>query len=447
MKLDKNIFLKSAIISLIVISFFLGYFLRENASGGGLEFYNLSWPIINSFKKDFFFTISNYGSFGDGSFPLAHIINAYLNPFSNNDVNLQLSITFISLIVFLLFAISIKQHFPHVRSIDIYLTSTAILLLPFFRVSAFWGKPENFSWLFFIISLYFFLQIKPNISKEPNKKKIFNIIFFCFFSACTLYVRQSFIFLPISYFLYLLLYKAHKRIIIISAISFFILAIPGLLLIIEWKGLYDNENFDGYFVSFVNPKYIIKNIPIIFSFFGFYLFPILIIELIRDGYKNIFFKYSKTFLSFFVFLIILHFIGMLDYLSNYTIGGGAILKLNYLIKQNNYFLLLIFSSFGFGIVVNLLKDDLKNNAVFILPIFVIYGFPNILYQEYFEPLILIIFFLALKTNLHKVYFNKVGLSCSIFLLYFTTYLLGSIYFKHFVFSSLEDWKNYLLQIQ
>ena len=139
MKLDQNIFLKFTAISLIIISFFLGYFLRENASGGGLEFYNLSWPIINSFKKDFFFTISNYGSFGDGSFPLAHIINAYLNPFSNNDVNLQLSITFISFIVFLLFGMSIKQHFPNIKFIDIYFTSSAILLLPFFRASAFFS--------------------------------------------------------------------------------------------------------------------------------------------------------------------------------------------------------------------------------------------------------------------------------------------------------------------
>ena len=447
MKLNKNIFLKSGIITLIIISFFLGYFLRENASGGGLEFYNLSWPIINSFKKDFFFTISNYGSFGDGSFPLAHIINAYLNPFSNNDINLQLSITVISLIIFFLFAISIKQNFPLIKPIDIYLTSSVILLLPFFRASAFWGKPENFSWLFFIISLYFFLQIKENIFEKPNKKKIFNIIFFCFFSACALYVRQSFIFLPISYLLYLLLYKAHKKIIITSIISFLILAIPGLLLIMEWKGFYDTKNFDTYFLSFVNPKYIIKNIPLLLGFFGFYLFPILIIEFIKDGYKNIFFKYGKPFLLFLIFLTIFHFIGILDYLGNYTLGGGAILKLNYLIEQNNYFLLLIFSSFGFSIVVNLLKEDLKNNVVFILPIFIVYGFPNLLYQEYFEPLILIIFFLALKTNLHRIYFYKPGLSCSIFLFYFATYLLGSIYFKHFVFSSLEEWKNYLLQIQ
>ena len=283
--------------------------------------------------------------------------------------------------------------------------------------------------------------------KNQIKKKISDIAFFCFFSACALYVRQSFIFLPISYFLYLLLHQAHKKIIIISVISFFILAIPGLLLIIEWKGLYDHKNFDGYFSSFMNPKHIIKNIPIILSFFGFYLLPILIIELIRDGYKSIFSKYSKTFSFFFVLLFIFHFTGILNYLGSYTIGGGAILKLNYLIKPNNYFLLIIFSSLGFSIIINLLKDDLKNNVVFILPIFAVYGFPNLLYQEYFEPLILIIFFLAFKTNLHKVYFHKPGLSCSIFLAYFATYLLGSIYFKHFAFNSLENWKNYLLQIQ
>ena len=114
MKLNNFFFLKFIVISLIIASFFTGYFLRENASGGGLEFYNLSWPIINSFKEDFVFTISNYGSFGDGSFPLAHIINAYINPFSNNDTNLQLSITILSFVVFLVFVLGIRQNFSYV---------------------------------------------------------------------------------------------------------------------------------------------------------------------------------------------------------------------------------------------------------------------------------------------------------------------------------------------
>ncbi len=69
MILNKNIFFKVTVISLVIVSFFLGYFLRENSTGGGLEFYELSWPIIQSFKKDFLFTIKNYGSFHDIRYP------------------------------------------------------------------------------------------------------------------------------------------------------------------------------------------------------------------------------------------------------------------------------------------------------------------------------------------------------------------------------------------
>ena len=50
MDLNKNFLFKFLTILLILFSFFAGYILRENASGGGQEFYNLSWPIINSFK-------------------------------------------------------------------------------------------------------------------------------------------------------------------------------------------------------------------------------------------------------------------------------------------------------------------------------------------------------------------------------------------------------------
>ena len=134
---------------------------------------------------------------------------------------------------------------------------------------------------------------------------------------------------------------------------------------------------------------------------------------------------------------------LLNYLGDYTIGGGAILKVNYLIQKNNFLLLLIFSSIGFSVLMRLFKEDTKNNMVILLPMLIIYGFPKLLYQEYVEPLILIIFFLALKTNLQKIYFNNISLSNFIFLSYFSIYLIGSIYFKHFVFDSYEKWEIFL----
>ena len=57
MILNKEVLLKFVVICLVFISFFLGYVLRENSVGGGPEFYELSWPIIQSFKEDFLFTL------------------------------------------------------------------------------------------------------------------------------------------------------------------------------------------------------------------------------------------------------------------------------------------------------------------------------------------------------------------------------------------------------
>ena len=439
----QKFFFKFIIISLVSISFFLGYLLRENSVGGGPEFYALSWPIIQSFKKDFLFSIQNYGSFRDYTIPFSHILNAYINPFSNDIENFQLSITIISFAIFLIFALVFKKIYKHINFVDILLTSSIILLLPFFRTSAFWGKNENYGWLFFILALYFFSEIKKDISKNPNNQNILNVILFCFTSACALYARQALAFLPISYLLYLFFYNANKKIVITSIISFAVFAIPAFLLILIWGNVFDLKNNPNFFTWWINPKHLLKNFPILLSFFGFYFFPILIIEFFNSGFKVFFSKYFKSFFFALIIFVFLSQINLLSYLGDYTRAGGAILKVNYLIQKNNFLLLLVFSSLGFSVLLQLFKEDSKNNIIILLPILIIYSFPNLLYQEYVEPLILIIFFLALKTNLQKIYFNNISFSNFIFLSYFTIYLIGSIYFKHFAFDSYEKWKIFL----
>ena len=445
MILNKEVVFKFVVICLVFISFFLGYVLRENSVGGGPEFYELSWPIIQSFKEDFLFTINNYGTLGDGTIPFSHIINAYLNPFSDIDTNFQLSVTVISFVIFCIFTLILKKVFSDINFIDILLTSSVILLLPFFRTSAFWGKNENYGWLFFMLALYFFFEIKKSITKVPENKDLLNVVSFCFTSACALYARQMLIFLPVSYLLYLFFYNANKKIIITSIVAFAIFAIPGFLLIWVWGDIYDTKNLSSNTVygNWLHPKYILFNIPILLSFFGFYLLPILIIEFLNSGYKNFFNKYFKSFFFAIITLTILSQVNLLDYLGNYTLSGGAILKINYLIEKNNFFLLLVFSAIGFSILMRFFKEDIKNNAIILIPLFIPYCLPRLLYQEYVEPLILIIFFLALKTDLHKIYFKNVSFSNFVFLSYFAAYLIGSIYFKHFAFDSFEKWKIFL----
>ena len=50
---NKFYYFKILTIFLIIVSFFTGFFLKENAAGGGPEFYLMEWPIIQSLKKDY----------------------------------------------------------------------------------------------------------------------------------------------------------------------------------------------------------------------------------------------------------------------------------------------------------------------------------------------------------------------------------------------------------
>ena len=171
--------------------------------------------------------------------------------------------------------------------------------------------------------------------------------------------------------------------------------------------------------------------------------PILFIEFYNLGYKVLVNKYFKSFFLSFAIFIFLSQTDLLNYLGEYTLAGGAILKVNYLIMKKNFLLLLLFSAIGFSVLFRLFTENPRNNLVILLPMLVIYGFPRFLYQEYVEPLILIIFFLTLKTDLQKWYFKNISFSNFILLAYFTLYLLGSIYFKHFAFTTFEQWKIFI----
>jgi len=444
---NKFYYFKILTIFLIIVSFFTGFFLKENAAGGGPEFYLMEWPIIQSLKKDFLYTIKNYGLFHDYTMPFPHMLNAFLNPFSNDPASLQLFNTFICFgIFFILFAV-VRKVFSNIPKIDTFLISSVILLLPMFRTSAFWGKQENYGWLFLIISFYFFFEIKKNLKNSPNKKDIINIIIFCLSSSLALYARQALFFFPISYLLYIFFNRANKKIIIISILSYIIFSIPGLFLMWLWGGVFHEvpgfEPHGSFLGGWINPIYVLKNLPILLSFFGFYLLPFLIIEFLNTNIRDFLNNYYKSFLFALLIFIFLSQINLLDYLGKYTIAGGAILKVNYLILKNNYFLLLFFSSIGFSLLMRLFAENIKNNFVILFPMIIVFCLPKNLFQEYVEPLILLLFFLTLKTNLHDIYFKKINLSHLIFLAYFIVYLLGSIYFKHFAFSTLQEWEIFL----
>ena len=433
MLLNRVNIIKIFFLIVFIFSFFVGFALKDYVPGGAItDFRDMIWPTLQSFKKDFYFSIENYGSFTDASYPLYYIINAYLNPFTSNKTEFLFSITIISFASFFLFAFLLKKNLSKIEYLDCLLVSSIILLLPFYRSSAYWGTSENFGWIFFILALYNFLKIR-NYSNKPNNYEIFITICFCFFSSCALYIRPALVFFHIIYFIYMFLNNRNIYIILISAFSYLVFAIPGFILIFIWGGFYDYKNFNADLMEdYHNYKFIIRNIPILLSYFAFYFFPVLIIEYLHIGIKKFSLKYFKPFFSAILLLLFLWQFNYLNYLGEFILGGGAILKLNYLIKAENFLLLLLASAIGFSIIYQILKENFKVNVSILLPVLIIYGFPNEIYQEYVEPLILFIFLSGmLQTKYHEIYFRNINLSNLITISYVVLYLLGATYYKHF----------------
>lgn len=109
-------------LALFLLSYIVGFFFRENIAGGAeADFLNFTWSLISAFKNDFFHTIKNYGSFGEGNLPLFHILNAYLNPLTFNEFYFQGSITIISVINVIIFAQIIEKKSNIIGDFDFFL--------------------------------------------------------------------------------------------------------------------------------------------------------------------------------------------------------------------------------------------------------------------------------------------------------------------------------------
>lgn len=418
--------LKYCYLSIAILFYFYGFFQRENIAGGAeQDFLKFTWPLIISFKDNFFYTLKNYGSFGEGSFPLFHILNAYLNPFTFDKFYFQGSITIISFLNFIILAQVIKKNFK-IPLIDSLIFSSALLFLPFFRSSAYWGITENFGWLFLILSINFYFDYNNNKKDKTSKLKIFLV---CLFSSLALYTRPYLVFFPI----FIMIYSMFKKDVLFlkyGSIIYFFFSLPVFYLLFLWGGIFYElgDNKTSLIADYHNPKFIFKNLIIFSTILFFYLFPLKLSE----KFSNLFNIDKKTviyFLALFCLFISLDFLGVFNYLSNTTLGGGVILKINQ-IFFNNFIMFFSVSAIGFLIIKDYFFFSTKN--IILLFSLLIFCFPKHIFQEYYEPLILILFFTILDLNDNKIKNLKKSKTLIIFILYFVFYYFGSFFYRKFI---------------
>ena len=395
---DKNYYSIGIILYfLFSLSLLFGFFFNEDASGTGTsnDFKN-TWDYIVLLKDNYLIDSSEWTRL----LPLHYIFLSLLYQIFENEFLVRLFFCFSSIFIPFLFYKNLRIKFKEICKGKLLIISSILLILPYFRSSAIWPNPHVTALIFLFLSIYYFQKWEINLSKKINLDLILHI----FFLALTVYTRRYYVFFFLYYYFFYFKNLNIKELITISILIFF-LTIPGFLLIFYFPHYIDDT---GYNLKFYN------SIIITSSIFLFYLIPFLSVE-------NFKFRDNKSKLILFlsiIFLIILCL--FFDY--DPKTCGGFFMKLSYILFKSPYFFL-ITSLIGLFSFLLLFFEN-KNNLILLI-IFLI-GFPAyMIFQKYFEPLLIFVLFLIFNTKITSIFFEKIRY----LLIYYTdliAYLLSAV---------------------
>ena len=386
---NKNIFFTFLVLYLSLI---FGFFFDENLNYGakGDWIYTDLPPIIdlsNNFKE----TLLNYESYGHRHSPVYLI---FLSLFKKIGVPIDV-IRFLhlnlSILLIYIFFKCLSLKFKEIDKAILLILSFSIFLSPTFRSLAIWPSSRIVGLIFFILSIYEFIKYQQNKSNINLWKNIVYLII-------SSYISPNFS-LFIVYFLYHY-FKSHK-LSYLTLICFFclILSLPALyylfyldinFLTAATPGL-DENNPIGLNFNYSNKILIISSI-ILFHYIPFLINKNLFIKIFNSFKENI--------------IVILAFLSLniifFDYSTQYT-GGGIFFQIsNYLAKNN-----LIFYFFGFlsiGLIWYFSKKNFNNLLIFV--ILIASNIQNTIYHKYYDPLLMILLFTLINTDLSKAFFEK-----------------------------------------
>lgn len=318
---------------------------------------------------------------------------SFIEDIFSNDLVTRLLFLHINLFLIPIFFFCLRLKFPSIKKKISLLITCVIFLSPTFRSLTIWPDSRILGILFTLGVLFYLKFIKKNFL---FKYAILNT----FFIVLASYISPNFSVFSI-FFLFQFLKKISINKIILLVIINFLLSLPALYYLFFLKVFFltagKTPGLQGESVSL---DFNFSNKILIISSIVFFHLMIFIKE------KEIYLKMSNLFKKKIIFLIILFYLVILvffDYLPIFT-GGGVFFQLShYLLNGNEIFFLISFISLVF--IFSLCIKNLNN--FIILSLLVLSNLQLTIYHKYYEPLVLILFFLLLETNLNfKNYFNN-----------------------------------------
>jgi hypothetical protein len=371
---------------LIIISFFVGFFIQEDSSGGAIDFahYNHNFK----FFYDNNFLNINWFEYESSALPLYYVA-AYLFYNPENLFLMKIFSLSLSILSFCIFYQILKKHLKIDKSLT-FLLSTTILLSPYFRTGTYWMMEENFPILMSLLTIYFYLNLQ-------NKFNYLNLFITIFFSACAFFSRQNYIIISLGLFLLIfdwkiIFSKKNYLIVLFYLISFS----PSIYFIIIWEGLLPPLLVEQERTLIIN----IYNIPNIMNIILIYLIPFVYLE------KKFFFNFINKNKMALIFCFLLYLLVFYNF-NPQSFGGGAINKLLFMIMDDLIlkYSLIILSFLSFIILVSLFRGNRFILTYFILNIMLFCTITPV-WQEYFDPITLIFILLFGNKIVPNIYLNR-----------------------------------------
>jgi hypothetical protein len=416
MQLLKSKYFSIVAVIIILVSFIFGFVYNENSAGaGGLtgDFKNV-WNNIQIFKNyDLIHALKATASdvrigYVSSRPPLIYILNILFNPFINS-INLFLkSIFFFSCIAPLLFYFLLKIKYRDAKSYILYvLIACLIFLSPYFRTSSYWGLEENYA-IISALSAFIFLELF--LIEKKLCKLYFFLFFLILFSSLCVYFDPKFLIIPIIcvYKVFFEKKKIEIEIKFLTILLFFLLSTPYIYFIYLWGNVIPTA--DGIFRE-VGHRAFEANFGYASTIISFYLFPFIFFKkkTIKNQIIRILFKNKvNIILITIVFFYISYLYFFYDFINDSVSGNGFIYKIANIIFQEDIFLRKVFLLLSFFISFLILILFIEKN---IFDFFVIFYFLLIsifitpIFQEYYDPIIIILAFAILKNKININYKN------------------------------------------
>jgi len=414
------------LIILSISSFFIGFIYGENSAGAGTfdGDFEILWKNLQTFiKHDLNVAISftsnldaeNYQS---SRTPLLYIFHKLFNPFTENKISFVRSVFAFSLLAPILFYLCLKQKFKETENLILILISCIIFLSPYFRTSAFWGLEENFGIIFLLLSFFFLSKFLSNDNKLINYYLLFLTTFL---SSLCLYFDQKLTIIPLICFLQIYFSNKSLKLKVFSILFYFIFSLPYIYLITIWGNII--PTLDSVSRG-IGDRLYYSNLGYASTIIAFYLLPIIFYK--KENFFSLlkkFFKLKKNYYLISIFFIyFLYLLFFYDYESEVKLGKGfihkaAILFFDQIFLQKIFIYIAFFISWL--IILIYLENNLKNYLIifyfFLLSIIV---WP--IFQEYFDPLIILMVFTFFNSKLYLNYKSSILL-----FIYLSVFLISS----------------------